>query len=59
MAVFSPAGSALLRRKLLAIAMALLPFAATELKADVSQEAPKTAPQDPRATARTSVAEKP
>ena len=48
MAILSPA----LRRTLLAIAMALLPFAARELKADVSQEAPKTAPQDPRATAQ-------
>ena len=52
MAVLSPAGPALFRRRLLAISLALLPFAASELKADVSQEAPKAAPQDPRATAQ-------
>ncbi len=51
MAVISLAGIALLRRKLFVLSMVFLPFAASELKADVSQEAPKTAPQDPRATA--------
>ncbi len=34
------------------LSLIVLPFAASELKADVSQEAPKTAPQDPRATAQ-------
>ena len=53
MALLSPAGPALLRRKLFVLSMIFLPIiAASELKADVSQEAPKTAPQDPRATAQ-------
>ena len=30
------------------LSLIVLPFAASELKADVSQEAPKTAPQEPR-----------
>ncbi len=50
MAVLSPAGSAMLRRKLFVLSMVFLPFAASELKADVAQEAPKTTPQDPRST---------
>jgi hypothetical protein len=50
MAEISSGASSMLHRKLLAIAMILLPLAPSELKADVSQEAPKAVPQDPRAT---------
>ncbi len=50
MAEISPGAPSMLHRKLLAIAMILLPFAPSELKADVSQQAPKAVPQDPRAT---------
>jgi hypothetical protein len=52
MAAISPSWPSMLRRKLLVIAMISLPFAPSELKADVSQEAPKAVPQDPRATAQ-------
>ncbi len=44
-----------LRRKLLLASIAIFPHAgmgSSELHAGVSQEAPKTAPQDPRATAQ-------
>ncbi len=50
MAAISSRGPSMLHRKLVAIAMILLPFAPSALKADVSQEAPKAVPQDPRAT---------
>ena len=49
MAAISSRGPSMLHRKLVAIAMILLPFAPNALKADVSQEAPKAIPQDPRA----------
>jgi hypothetical protein len=49
-AAISSRGPSMLHRKLVAIAMILLPFAPNALKADVSQEAPKAIPQDPRAT---------
>jgi len=52
MAAISSSGPSMLHCKLLAIAMILLPFAPSELKADVSQEAAKAASQDPRATAQ-------
>jgi len=52
MATFSSGGPSMLHCKLLAIVMAFLAIAPSELKADISQEAPKTAPQDPRATAQ-------
>ena len=50
MAANSSGRSLMRHRKLLAISMAFLSFAPGELKADVSQEAPKAVPQDPRAT---------
>lgn len=50
MATLSSGAPSMLHCKLLAIVMAFLAIAPSELKADISQEAPKTAPQDPRAT---------
>jgi hypothetical protein len=50
MAVISSGGPSMLHRKLLAILMIFLPFTPSELKADVSQQAPNAVPQDPRAT---------
>jgi hypothetical protein len=50
MAAISSRGPSMPHRKLLAIGMILSPFAPSGLKADVSQEAPRAVPQDPRAT---------
>ena len=52
MAAISSSGPSMLHRKLLAILMIFLSFTPSELKADVSQQAPKAVPQDPRATAQ-------
>ncbi len=50
MGAISSGGPSMLNRKLLAISMALLSFAPSELKADDSQGGAKTVPQDRRAT---------
>jgi hypothetical protein len=42
----------MLHGKLLAIVMTIISFAGSEVKADVSQQAPKAVPQDPQATGR-------
>ncbi len=50
MAAISPGGPSMLHKKLLAITITFLSFLPVELRADVSKDAPKTAPQDPRST---------
>ncbi len=52
MAAALPRRSLVIRRELLAISMTFLSFIPIELKADVSKDSPKTAPQDPSSTAQ-------